>query len=103
MDCAGVLVQLTSLVVTRVVTVSAGGHRAHVCTARRGRGSQMVAGARVAHGKVLWFLHADTHPPADAVQQILRACDNPEIVGGNFTVKFDGQTYAARFLSRLYR
>lgn len=78
-------------------------HGAQVCIAQRGRGSQMDAGARIAQGKILWFLHADTHPPADAVQQILQACDDPEVVGGNFTVKFDGEHYAARFLSWLYR
>jgi rSAM/selenodomain-associated transferase 2 len=78
-------------------------HPADVSTAPRGRGSQMHAGAGRAHGKVLWFVHADTHPPADAVQQILQACDQPNIVGGCFTVRFAGPTCAARFLSRLYR
>jgi GT2 family glycosyltransferase len=48
-------------------------------------------------------VHADTRPPADAVQQIVGACEQPDIVGGSFTVRFDGPTYAARFLSRLYR
>jgi rSAM/selenodomain-associated transferase 2 len=78
-------------------------HQAHVYTAPRGRGSQMDVGAGLAHGEVLWFVHADTQPPADAVQQILRAMDEPDIVGGSFTVRFDGPTYAARFLSGLYR
>jgi rSAM/selenodomain-associated transferase 2 len=78
-------------------------HQVRVYTAPRGRGSQMDAGAGLAHGKVLWFVHADTKPPPDAVEQILRACDQPDIVGGSFTVQFDGPTYAARFLSGLYR
>jgi rSAM/selenodomain-associated transferase 2 len=75
---------------------------AHVCTFSRGRGGQLHAGAGVAQGSILWFLHADTHPPADAVRDILRACGDPTVVGGHFAVKFDGGSFAARFLTWLY-
>lgn len=34
-----------------------------VTTAPRGRGGQLHAGAALASGDVLWFLHADTLPP----------------------------------------
>ena len=44
-----------------------------VLTAPRGRARQMNAGAAVAHGGVLLFLHADTVLPADAVSAIQRA------------------------------
>lgn len=73
-----------------------------VITAERGRGSQMHAGASIARGQVLWFLHADTIPPADAPQQIIEALKSPEVVLGNFTITFDGQSRAARFLTWLY-
>src|SRR4051812_3930463 len=43
------------------------GRGARVVTAPRGRGAQMHAGACAARGEVLWFLHADTHPPPDAL------------------------------------
>jgi GT2 family glycosyltransferase len=62
----------------------------------------MHAGAAVARGVVLWFLHADTHPPVDAGQQILQACEDPHVIGGHFAVRFDGRGCAARFLSWLY-
>ncbi|HYE64560.1 MAG TPA: glycosyltransferase family 2 protein, partial [Pyrinomonadaceae bacterium] len=71
-------------------------------TGERGRGSQMHAGACAAEGDVLWFLHADTHPPADAVARIFEAIRDPRVVGGNFEIRFDGARPAARFLTRLY-
>ncbi len=77
-------------------------HGVNLITADRGRGSQMHAGASVARGRALLFLHADTHPSADAAQLIMEALHDPETVGGNFNVRFDGTRRAARFLTRLY-
>jgi rSAM/selenodomain-associated transferase 2 len=77
-------------------------HKAQVYSAPRGRGSQMRAGADAARGEILWFLHADTHPPPDAVEQIQRACHDPQVIGGNFAVRFDGRGSAARFLTWFY-
>lgn len=78
-------------------------HGARLVLSARGRGAQMHAGAAVARADVLWFLHADTLPPPRAPQLILDAlrCD-ANIVGGNFTVSFDGLRRAARFLTWLY-
>ena len=73
-----------------------------VMTAARGRGSQMHAGASAAHGSALLFLHADTHPASDAGERIMEALREPETVGGNFSVRFDGTRRAARFLTWLY-
>jgi rSAM/selenodomain-associated transferase 2 len=70
--------------------------------APRGRGSQMHAGANVAKGEILWFLHADTIPPPDAIVKIINAMADSEFVGGNFTISFDGNGNSARFLSWLY-
>lgn len=67
-----------------------------------GRGSQLDAGARTAAGDVFWFLHADTLPPPDAVEQILRALKDEKTAGGNFEIRFDGTRAAARFLTWLY-
>ena len=79
----------------------AGGAR--VIAGPRGRGSQMAVGAATARGEVLWFLHADTLPPADAVEHITAALADPAVVGGNFEIRFDGDFAAARFLTWLYR
>src|SRR5262249_50010550 len=73
-----------------------------VLTSERGRGSQMHAGARVAKGDVLWFLHADTLPPPDALGQITEALIDPTVIGGNFKLVLDGSSRPARFLTWLY-
>ena len=75
---------------------------ARVVEAERGRGAQMDAGARASSGEVLWFLHADTLAPADAVERIAEALSDPRAVGGNFRIRFDGGRAAARFLTWLY-
>jgi rSAM/selenodomain-associated transferase 2 len=75
---------------------------ARILKAARGRGSQMRAGVFHAKGEILWFLHADTIPPPDAIEQILNALSDSSAVGGNFTISFDGEKRAARFLAWLY-
>ncbi|WP_158633456.1 TIGR04283 family arsenosugar biosynthesis glycosyltransferase [Tautonia sociabilis] len=75
---------------------------ARVVESVRGRGAQLHAGAIAARGSVLWFLHADTLPPADGAEKILRALRHPCVVGGNFAIVFDGPSRWAGFLTRLY-
>jgi rSAM/selenodomain-associated transferase 2 len=67
-----------------------------------GRGLQLAEGARVARGSVLWFLHADTCPPADAVSAIHRALECASVAGGNFRLVFDGESPSARTLTWIY-
>ncbi|MBA2524610.1 MAG: TIGR04283 family arsenosugar biosynthesis glycosyltransferase [Pyrinomonadaceae bacterium] len=69
----------------------------------RGRGAQMHAGACAARGEVLWFLHADTLPPNDALEQITHSLSDSRVVGGSFNVDFDSRRLSARFLTRFYR
>jgi rSAM/selenodomain-associated transferase 2 len=80
----------------------AGSLDARVVYAQRGRGSQMHAGASAASGEVLWFVHADTTPPSDALHYILNALDNQGVCGGNFGLQFDGESHAARLLTSIY-
>lgn len=75
---------------------------AHVVAGARGRGCQMHLGGSEASAEVLWFLHADTWMPADAVERILSALERPEIAGGHFGLSFDGGTRPARFLTWMY-
>ena len=70
--------------------------------APRGRGEQLRFGAELATGDILWFLHADTIAPPDAVEQIKKALADPRAAGGNFTIRFDGTRRAAVFLTWLY-
>jgi rSAM/selenodomain-associated transferase 2 len=78
------------------------GRGARIVESERGRGLQMHAGACAARGDVLWFLHADTTPPADAVERIAEALGDARVAGGNFRVLFGGERAAARFLTWLY-
>lgn len=78
------------------------GRGVRLITSERGRGAQMHAGACAAGGNALWFLHADTQPSADCAERIVEALRDPEMVAGNFSVRFDGTRRAARFLTWLY-
>lgn len=71
-------------------------------TSECGRGLQMHAGAYAARGDTLWFLHADTQPSPEGAERIIAALCDPEVVAGNFDVRFEGMHRAARFLTWLY-
>jgi rSAM/selenodomain-associated transferase 2 len=60
-----------------------------VIVAPRGRALQMNAGARVAEGDVLLFLHADTVLPPDASEVISQSTANH--VWGRFDVEIEGR------------
>jgi rSAM/selenodomain-associated transferase 2 len=75
---------------------------ARLLEAPRGRGQQMHAGAGAATGQILWFLHADTHPPEDAADYIVLALDDPAVVAGHFRIRFDGGRWAAGVLTWVY-
>ncbi len=79
----GLLACLRVLSPDQLIVVDGGSQDATVATAlplcdhligsRPGRARQMNAGAAVATGEVLWFLHADSVAPDDALQQIQQA------------------------------
>lgn len=64
---------------------------------RAQRAAQMNEGAARARGEVLLFLHADTLLPADAVRQVLAACERPGFVGGGFARRYDSPSRWLRF------
>lgn len=61
-----------------------------VCTAPKGRGSQMNAGAAIARGDTLLFLHADTRLPVAAPASIREAMERGA-AWGRFDVHIEGQ------------
>lgn len=65
-----------------------------VLTAPRGRARQMNAGAAVAQGRVLLFLHADTRLPDEADRWVLSAIDDAQTgrVWGRFDVAIEGRS-----------
>lgn len=77
-------------------------HGVKLITSERGRGAQLGAGAKIARGSTLWFLHADTHAIPEGAERIREAMRDGEVVGGNFSVRFDGEGHATRFLTWLY-
>lgn len=54
------------------------------------RGRQINAGAAVARGEVLVLLHADTSLPEGALEQVRAALADPDVVGGNFVLRYGG-------------
>jgi rSAM/selenodomain-associated transferase 2 len=83
-------------------------------TAARGRGLQMNAGAAIARGEILLFLHADTQLPATAFTQITttlkqtptvgahrRAPNSGEVVGGAFDLAIASSRWILRTIARV--
>jgi len=62
-----------------------------VVSAPRGRASQMNAGAALARGEVLLFLHADTRLPEDAAARILQGLAASGRAWGRFDVRIEGE------------
>lgn len=61
--------------------------RARLTVSEPGRGIQLRAGAQVATGDVLFFLHVDVVPPQDVASQIQGAIDE-DAIGGNFHLRY---------------
>lgn len=62
---------------------------ARIVRAPCGRGPQMNAGAELAEGDVLIFLHADTRLPANAFPLLESAFARPDVQVGTFRLGFD--------------
>lgn len=59
----------------------------HVVESERSRAMQMNAGARAAHGDVLWFLHADVQIPQGCLHEIAGIMSDPNVSGGYFRIR----------------
>jgi len=53
----------------------------------RNRGVQMNAGACVACGDILWFVHVDAKVPSRCLDEIARIVGDPQVVGGYFRIR----------------
>jgi rSAM/selenodomain-associated transferase 2 len=67
------------------------------------RSALMNAGAAVASGDVLLFLHADSFPPPHALELIGRALADPRAVGGAFEHQFAERQWSLRATTYLNR
>ena len=63
-----------------------------VVSAQRGRAIQMNAGAAIARGEVLLFLHADTHLPENADARILEELTASRRAWGRFDARIEGES-----------
>jgi rSAM/selenodomain-associated transferase 2 len=75
---------------------------ARVVICERGRGQQLHTGAQLATGDTLLFVHADTRCPPQTPDLLTKVLSDPVVVGGNFAIRFDGETRAARFMTWFY-
>lgn len=105
-EAAGIAEALTALAPLRqrgveVIVVDGGSRDETVARARpladrvidaaRGRATQMNAGAAVARGDALLFLHADTVLPADADRHVATALWTQPLAWGRFDVRIVGE------------
>lgn len=70
-----------------------------VIRGEQGRAVQMNAGARQSSGEVLFFLHADSLLPPDALPLLERSLADRRVVGGTFTLKFDSPKFLLRLIA----
>jgi len=56
---------------------------------RKGRGTQMNAGASTASRDILLFLHADTRLERGWHDAVIQALDDPAVAGGAFSLRID--------------
>jgi rSAM/selenodomain-associated transferase 2 len=59
----------------------------NIIDSARGRARQMNAGAQVAHGKILWFLHADSRIATNSLKAIGDVLADSRVVGGCFRLR----------------
>lgn len=72
-----------------------------VISSPRGRARQMNAGAHVAEGEVLLFLHADTTLPQEFLQVLSHVFNDQQIVGGRFDVRLDAEGWPFRMIETM--
>lgn len=75
--------------------------RVRLVTAPKGRASQMNAGARLATGEWLLFLHADTLLPAGALTRLNELEGDARIQAGGFWHQFSDDDWRLRLISIL--
>lgn len=78
-------------------------HGAHIktVTSQKGRSRQMNAGASVASGDILLFLHADTHIAPESLDNARMALSKPGVVGGAYRLRIASPRRSLKIISAL--
>lgn len=79
--------------------VAAGFSQVHWMSAPRGRGAQMNAGARMARGDFLVFLHVDTSLTTEHLATLRQAAGDPRVGAGAFELRLTPPTPFLRFIT----
>jgi rSAM/selenodomain-associated transferase 2 len=78
-------------------------HPLHLVESVRNRAVQLNQAAQQAGGDSLLFLHADIFVPAETVEAVERSLCDPAVIGGNFQIVFEGNTFVESFFTWCYR
>lgn len=78
-------------------------HSLHLVDSVRNRAVQSNRAAERAVGEVFLFLHADIAVPEAAVEAIEQSLTNPDVIGGNFQIVFEGNSFVEQFFTWCYR
>lgn len=68
-----------------------------------GRGCQMNAGAAVATGDILLFLHGDTHLPTGFDTLVRQALQNSGTIAGAFELRIDAQLWGLQLVEKMVK
>jgi rSAM/selenodomain-associated transferase 2 len=74
---------------------------ATVIQVETGRSDQMNRGAKLATGRILLFLHADTILPAGWEDEVIKTLGRPGVMCGAFSFKLDADSPVLRLIERL--
>ena len=85
-----IVVDAGSTDATLVIANNAGAQT--VISPQKGRGAQMNYGASIAKADVLYFIHADSFPPASFASDIAKAVDNKFAIG-RYRTKFNSSKW----------
>ncbi len=72
----------------------------HLIKGPHGRALQVNAGAQVATGGLLLFLHADSYIKLASYQKMLVAMKNSEVIGGAFSLLIDSNRMALQIINQ---
>lgn len=71
----------------------------HLIHSERGRAMQMNAGAAIANGELLWFLHADSIPSDAVFDRLQKICDSGEHIWGRFNISMSGSHFLLKIVA----